>query len=95
MRTPTKACFRDVRAETSGIGVQYISCLESPRNRSLDPSPSCSARPPLPKTEKKRHVIPFKVDDKELRNLDRKAKDLGVSRSELIRLAIKRLLGKG
>ncbi len=52
-------------------------------------------RPPLPKTEKKRHVIPFKVDDKELRDLDRKAKDLGVSRSELIRLAIKRLLGKG
>ncbi len=52
-------------------------------------------RPPLPKTEKKRHVIPFTVDDKELRDLDRKAKDLGVSRSELIRLAIKRLLGKG
>ncbi len=52
-------------------------------------------RPPLPKTEKKRHVIPFKVDDKELRDLDRKAKDLGVSRSELIRQAIKRLLGKG
>ncbi len=52
-------------------------------------------RPPLPKTEKKRHVIPFKVDDKELRDLDRTAKELRLSRSELIRLAIKRLLGKG
>ena len=52
-------------------------------------------RPPLPKTEKKRHVIPFKVDDRELRDMDRKAKELGLNRSELIRLVIKRLLGKG
>jgi len=52
-------------------------------------------RPPLPKTEKKRHVIPFKVDDRELRDLGRKAKELGLTRPELIRLAIKRLLGKG
>ncbi len=52
-------------------------------------------RPPLPKAEKKRHVIPFKVDDRELRELDRKARELGLSRSELIRLAIRRLWGKG
>ena len=51
-------------------------------------------RPPLPKTEKKRHVIPFKVDDRELRELDRKAKELGVSRSEVIRVAIKKFTGK-
>ena len=51
-------------------------------------------RPPLPKSEKKRHVIPFKVDDRELRDLDRKAKELGLSRSEVIRLAIRKLIGK-
>ena len=51
-------------------------------------------RPPVPKTEKKRHVIPFKVDDGELRELDSKAKELGVSRSEVIRLAIRRFIGK-
>ena len=51
-------------------------------------------RPPLPKSEKKRHVIPFKVDDRELRDLDRKAKELDLSRSEVIRLAIRKLIGK-
>jgi hypothetical protein len=51
-------------------------------------------RPPLPKKEKKRHVIPFKVDDRELRELDRKAKELRVSRSEVIRLAIRRFFGR-
>jgi len=51
-------------------------------------------RPPLPKSEKKRHVIPFKVDDRELRDLDRKAKELGLSRSEVIRLAIRKFIGK-
>ena len=51
-------------------------------------------RPTLPKSEKKRHVIPFKVDDGELRELDRKAKELGVSRSEVIRLAIKKFTRK-
>jgi len=45
-------------------------------------------RTPVPKSEKKRHVIPFKVDDSELKALDRKAKELGLSRSEMIRLAI-------
>ena len=39
-------------------------------------------RPPVPKSEKKRHVIPFTVDDSELKALDRKAKELGLSRSE-------------
>ncbi len=52
-------------------------------------------RPSLPRHEKKRHVIPFKVDDAELRELDRKAKELGLSRSEVIRLAIKNLVGTG
>lgn len=51
-------------------------------------------RPPVPKSEKKRHVIPFKVDDSELKALDRKAKELGLSRSEMIRLAIQKLSGK-
>ena len=45
-------------------------------------------RPPLPKGEKKRHVIPFKVDDGELKAIDRTARELGVSRSELIRDAV-------
>jgi len=52
-------------------------------------------RPALPKGEKKRHVVPFKVDDTELRELNRKARELGLSRSEVIRLAVKKLLGKG
>jgi hypothetical protein len=51
-------------------------------------------RPPVPKSVKKRHVIPFKVDDAELKALDRKAKDMGLSRSEMIRLAIQKLTGK-
>ena len=48
----------------------------------------------MPKSEKKRHVIPFKVDDSELKALDRKAKELGLSRSEMIRLAIQKLTEK-
>jgi hypothetical protein len=51
-------------------------------------------RPPVPRSEKKRHVIPFKVDDAELKDLDRKARELGLSRSEVIRLAIRGFLGK-
>ena len=42
-------------------------------------------RPPLPKGEKKRHIIAFKIDDAELKALDRKARELGLSRSEVIR----------
>ncbi len=42
-------------------------------------------RPALPKGEKKRHMMSFKVDDAELKALDRKARELGLSRSEVIR----------
>ena len=49
-------------------------------------------RPPLPKGEKKRWVIPFKVDDAERKAIDRTAKELGVSRSELIRDAVMRVV---
>ena len=45
-------------------------------------------RPPLPKGEKKRHVIPFKIDDGDLKAIDRTARELGISRSELIRRAV-------
>jgi len=48
----------------------------------------------VPKSEKKRHVIPFKVDDSELKALDRKAKELGLSRPEMIRFAIQKLTEK-
>ena len=51
-------------------------------------------RPPLPKGEKKRHVIPFKVDDGELRAIDRTARELRVSRSELIRDAVMGVVGR-
>jgi hypothetical protein len=54
--------------------------------------PKGPGRPSLPKHEKKRHVIPFKVDDAELLDLDRKARKLGLSRSAVIRLAIKKLI---
>ena len=47
-------------------------------------------RPALPKGEKKRHIIAFKLDDAELAALKRKAKKQGVSISEAIRDAIKR-----
>ena len=50
-------------------------------------------RPPLPKRERRRHLIPFKVDDDELKALDRKARELGVSRSEVIREALGRVIG--
>ncbi len=49
-------------------------------------------RPPLPKAEKKRHIVAFKLDDEELKAIDRKAKELGLSRSELIREGIKLIL---
>jgi len=47
-------------------------------------------RPALPKGEKKRHIIAFKLDDAELAALKRKAKKLGISKSEAIREAIKK-----
>ena len=39
-------------------------------------------------------MIPFKVDDSELKALERRAKEPGLSRSEMIRLAIQKLMGK-
>ena len=47
-------------------------------------------RPALPKGEKKRHIIAFKLDDAELAALKRRAKKLGISKSEAIREAIKK-----
>ena len=49
-------------------------------------------RPRLPKTEKKRHIVAFKLDDSELAALKRKARELGLSKSEAIREAIVRLV---
>ncbi len=50
-------------------------------------------RPALPKGEKKRHLLAFKLDDAELAALKRKAKKLGISKSEAIREAIKKFAG--
>ncbi len=50
-------------------------------------------RPPLPKGEKKRHFVALKLDDAELKALDKKAKELGLSRSEVIREGMKGILG--
>ena len=44
------------------------------------------------KGEKKRHVIPFKVDDSERKKIDRTATELGLSRSQLIRDAVMRVV---
>lgn len=51
-------------------------------------------RPPLPKAEKKRHIVAFKLYDAELTGLKRKARELGLSKSEAIREAIKRLISE-
>ena len=51
-------------------------------------------RPPLPKGKKKRHIMAFKLDDAELAALKRKAKQLGLSKSEAIRAAIGRFVGR-
>jgi metal-responsive CopG/Arc/MetJ family transcriptional regulator len=51
-------------------------------------------RPPLPKAEKKRNVINLKVDDAELKAIDRRAKELRLTRSELVREAIRRILSR-
>lgn len=52
-------------------------------------------RPPKPKAERKRHMLNFKVDDAELKAIDRKAMELGLSRSEVIREGMKLILRKG
>ena len=49
-------------------------------------------RPPLPKRERKRHFVAYKLDDAELKALDRKARELKVSRSDVIREAMKAFL---
>jgi len=49
-------------------------------------------RPPLPKNVKKRHIIAFKIDDAELKALDKKARELRLSRSEVIREGMKRMV---
>ena len=51
-------------------------------------------RPALPKSEKKRHLVNFKLDDGELKALDRKARELGLSRSEVLREGMKRIVGR-
>ncbi len=54
-----------------------------------------TGRPPLPKREKRRHVIPFKLDDGELKELKRCTRKLGMSRSDVIRKALSQLCGMG
>ena len=49
-------------------------------------------RPPKKKSEKKRHMINLKVDDAELKALDDRAEELGISRSDLLREAIRRVM---
>ena len=51
-------------------------------------------RPLLPKAEKKRHILAFKLDDTELSALKRKARSLKISVSEAIRQAVKRFAGE-
>jgi Ribbon-helix-helix protein, copG family len=51
-------------------------------------------RPPLPRDQKKRHLIAFKLDDAEVEALKQKAKELGISKSEAIREAINRFIGR-
>ena len=48
----------------------------------------------MPKDRKKRHLIAFKLDDGELAALKRKARELGLSKSEAIRQAIQRFTGR-
>ncbi len=50
-------------------------------------------RPPLPKNEKKRHIVAFKVDDGELKAIDRKARELKLSRSEVVREVVMKFVG--
>jgi hypothetical protein len=49
-------------------------------------------RPPLPRGEKKRHFVALKLDDAELKALDKKVRELKSSRSEIIREGMKRML---
>ena len=49
-------------------------------------------RPPLPKGIKKGNLIAIKLDNSELEALDKKAKKLGLSRSEVVRRGVKLIL---
>jgi len=49
-------------------------------------------RPPVPKAEQKRHFVAFKLDDGQFVALERKAKSLGLSKSDAIREAIRRFV---
>jgi hypothetical protein len=51
-------------------------------------------RPPIRKSERRRHVIPLRLDDAELRALDTRAAQLEVSRSQFIRDAVMGALGR-
>ena len=48
----------------------------------------------MAKSVKKRHMLNFKVDDDELKAIDRKARERGLSRSELIREGIQLVLDR-
>lgn len=49
-------------------------------------------RPPVPKGKQKRHFVAFKLDDSQVVALERKAKALGLSKSDAIREAIRRFV---
>ncbi len=49
-------------------------------------------RPRLPGGEKRKHVVVSKLNDDEMKALRRRAKDLGLSRSETVREAVRRFL---
>jgi hypothetical protein len=66
--------------------VSYVEKVENMRKKKK------RGRPALPKGEKKRHIIAFKIDDAEMKALDRKARELKLSRSEVIREGMKRIL---
>ncbi len=50
-------------------------------------------RPPLPEAERKSHPIVVRLEPGDLSALERKARELGISRTEAIRKAIKRFAG--
>ena len=51
---------------------------------------SRGGRPRMKVAERRRHVIPLRVDDEELKAINRTARELGQTRSDLIRDAVMR-----
>ena len=51
-------------------------------------------RPPLPEAQRKSKPIVVRLEPKDLKSLERKAKHLGLSRTEAIREAIKRFTSR-